>query len=55
MIEDVTRLLNESRIVARLLKPEEKLPMEGGNDDLLAVPWGQKTEDMKNGNVHTKL
>jgi hypothetical protein len=23
--------------------------MEGGNDGLLVVPWGQKTTDMKNG------
>ena len=47
MVEDVAWLLNESRIVMRLLKPEEKLPMEGRamegrNDGLLAVPWGQR-------------
>ena len=40
-MEDVTRLLNESRMLERPLKPEVRLPMEWGNDDLLAVPWGQ--------------
>ena len=53
-MEDVTRLLNESRMLERPLKPEVRLPMEGGDDDLLAVPWGQ----LGNGvyvNKHTKF
>jgi hypothetical protein len=55
LIEDMTRLLKESSMVVRPLKPEEKLPMETGNDGLLAVPWGRKTQNMKKGNDHTEL
>ena len=49
MIEDVAWLLNDSRIVTR---SQKKLPMEGGNDGLLAVLRGQRqrTQDSKNGN-----
>ena len=38
-MEDVTLSLNEWRMLERPLKPEVRLPMEGGKDEWLAVPW----------------